>query len=117
MSTPSYKRLGSTPAAMSSVLTSNIYNPTSGIFAIVRALHVANKTAGAVNFTLYLGTSGATTAGTELWFQQSVPADSVYDWFGLMQMGSSDFLVGGASAGTSLTVTIMGEEYVVPPVA
>jgi hypothetical protein len=115
MSTPSYKRLGSTPVALTTTLTTNIYNPASGLFAILRALHVVNKTGGAVNFTLYLGLSGGTLAGTELWFQQSVPADSVYDWYGIMEMGSSDYLVGGAGTGTSLTATLMGEEYVQPP--
>jgi hypothetical protein len=31
-----------------------------------------------------------------------------------MKMVTADFLVGGASAGTSLTITIEGEQYAVP---
>jgi hypothetical protein len=115
MSIPAYKRLGSTPAALSTTLTTNIYNPASGVFGIIRALHVANKTASAATFSIWLGLTGGTLAGTELWNAVSVPANSVYDWYGLVELGNLDFLTGGAGTSAALTLTLMGEEYLTPP--
>ena len=114
MSIPAFKRLAG-PLALTNTLTTNLYNPASGLFAILRAVHVVNKTAGAVTFTIYLGATGGTAAGTEEWFQKSVAANDVYDWYGMMELGNSAFLVGGASANASLTLTLSGEEYVVAP--
>ena len=113
MSVPSLKLLGSTPAALSATLTTNIYNPASGILGLIRQIHVVNKTSGAVTFSLWVGATGGNSAGTELFNGYSVAANSTYDWYGLLRLDNAQFLVGGASAGTSLTITIMGEEYLV----
>lgn len=48
-------------------------------------------------------------AGTELFSAKSVAANDVYDYYCALKMTSTDFLVGGASAGTSLSITIEGE--------
>lgn len=113
MANPSTKRTVG-PVALSATLTTNVYNQGSAlIFDIIKHIHVANKTAGPVTFSLWLGATGANAAGTELFNAVSVPANSVYDWYGNLKMLSTDFLVGGASAGTSLTITIEGEQYVV----
>ena len=114
MSISSAKRLGSTPVALTTA-AANVYNPASGVFGVIKSIHVVNKTGGAVTFSLWLGPTGATGAGTEEWNGQSVPANSTFDWFGNLQLGSSDFLVGLASANTSLSITLMGEEYLQPP--
>jgi hypothetical protein len=46
--------------------------------------------------------------------QRSVSgANAVYDWYGNLKLLSTDFVVGGASAATSLTIVIEGETYVV----
>jgi len=113
MANPSVKRTVG-PVALSATLTTNVYNNTSSlIYDIIKHIHVVNKTGGAVTFSLWLGATGANAAGTELFNGQSVAANSVYDWYGSLKMLSTDFLVGGASAGTSLTITIEGEQYVV----
>lgn len=113
MANPSVKRTVG-PVAMSATLTTNIYNNTSAlIYDVIKHIHVVNKTAGAVTFSLWLGGTGGNVAGTELFNAQSIPANSVYDWYGNLKMLSTDFLVGGASAGTSLTITVEGEQYVV----
>lgn len=113
MSNPSVKRTAG-PLALTNTLTTNVYNQGSAlIYDVIKHIHVANKTAGAVTFSLWLGATGANAAGTELFSAVSVPANSVYDWYGNLKMLSTDFLVGGASAATSLTVTIEGEQYVV----
>ena len=102
------------PVALSATLTTNVYNQGSAlIYDNIKHIHVVNKTAGAVSFTLYIGATGATTAGTEWFFQQSVAADSVFDWYGNLKLLTTDFIVGGASAGTSLTIVGEGEQLVV----
>lgn len=102
------------PLALTATLTTNVYNNTSAlIYDVIKHLHIANKTAGAVTFTLYLGATGANTAGTELFVAHSIAANSEFDWYGNMKMTSTDFLVGGASALTSLVITGYGEQFVV----
>jgi hypothetical protein len=113
MANPSIKRTAG-PLALTNTLTTNVYNQGSAlIYDIIKHIHVVNKTAGAVTFSLWLGGTGGNVAGTELFNAQSVAANSVYDWYGNLKMLSTDFLVGGASAATSLTITIEGEQYVV----
>jgi hypothetical protein len=106
------------PTAMSATYTTNIYNvpaASGGVgagltpYAIMRHIHVFNITAGAITFRLFIGATGANAAGTELFFNQSVAANSSFDWYGQVRMDAADFLVGGASAGTSLTIAIAGE--------
>ena len=114
MANPSLHRIAG-PLALTNTLSTNVYNQGSAlIFDIIKHIHVVNKTGGAVTFSLWLGATGANTAGTEMFNAQSVPANSVYDWYtpGL-KMVSTDFLVGGASAATSLTIQINGETYAV----
>lgn len=109
------------PVALSATLTTNILNPgtttggvgmpgtSTNLFFLIKHIHIANKTAGAVTFTLYIGATGANTAGTEIFLGKSVAANDVYDWYGLLSLDIADFLVGGASAGTSLTFEAGGE--------
>jgi hypothetical protein len=113
MGVTTYKRTFG-PVALSATLTTNVYNNASALlYDILRQIHVVNKTAGAVTFSLWLGATGGNAAGTELFNAQSIAANSVFDWYGVMKMVSTDFLVGGASAATSLTITGFGEQYVV----
>lgn len=112
MANPSTKRTFG-PVAMSATLTTNIYNNTSAlIYDVIKHIHIVNKTAGAVTFSLWLGATGANAAGTELFSAHSVPANQEFDYYCNMKMTSTDFLVGGASAGTSLTIEAEGEQYV-----
>jgi hypothetical protein len=110
------------PTAMSATLTTNILNPTitslSGPvgytqtqpYLIVRHIRIVNKTAGPVTFSLYLGASAGNVAGTEvIGTALSVAANSAYDYYGALRLDVADFLVGGASAGTSLTIEGEGE--------
>jgi len=107
------KRLTS-PTAMSNTYTTNIFNPASALVSnVVRHIHVANKTAGAVTFRLFLGATGGNAAGTELFYDKSVAAYDTFDHYCAISMTSTDFLVGGASAATSLTISINGEAIAV----
>lgn len=110
------------PVALSNTLTTNIVNPptlTGGTglagtntasYLILRHIRIVNKTAGAVTFSLYIGGTGGNVAGTEfLGLGTSVPANSYVDWYGQLRLDTADFLVGGASAATSLTFQAEGE--------
>lgn len=106
------------PIAMSATLTTNILNPgtttggvncTSAPYDKLRILlthiRIVNKTAGAVTASLWIGATGGNAAGTEFAFSgTSIPANSAQDWWGEMPLDTTDFLVGGAGAGTSLSI-------------
>lgn len=110
------------PLALTNTLTTNILNPgttTGGVNSgsgsnlriVLKHVRIVNKTGGAVTFSLYLGATGANTAGTEvIGTGYSVAANSAFDWYGQLPMDPADFLVGGASANTSLT--IQGEGWI-----
>lgn len=108
------------PIALTSTLTTNLLNPatatggtnggSSSQYIILRHIRIVNKTAGAVTFSLYRGATGANAAGTEvIGTGLSIPANSAYDWYGVMRFDAADFLVGGASANTSLSIQGEGE--------
>ena len=102
------------PAALTNVYTTNIYVPPSAlIYDIVRHIHIVNKTGGAVTFRIFLGATGGNVAGTELFFDHSIAAYSEFDYYCAKKLTSADFLVGGASAATSLSILIEGESVVV----
>ena len=103
------------PVAMSNTLTTNIYNNSSAlIYDVIKHINIANKSASAVTFSLWLGATGANAAGTEIIGSGlSIPANGSFNWYGNLKMTSTDFLVGGASAATSLTITGEGEQFVV----
>lgn len=112
-------RLG--PLALTNTYTTNICNPgttTGGVnggtglnlYIILKHIRILNKTAGAVTFRLYIGATGANAAGTEfMGLDQSVAANSYVDYYGIVTLRVADFLVGGASASTSLTIQGEGE--------
>lgn len=111
------------PLALTNTLTTNIFNPgttTGGVACtsapydklrvIIRHIRIVNKTAGAVTFSLYVGATGANAAGTEfLGTGRSIAANSAEDFYGAWPFDTTDFLVGGASATTSLTIEGEGE--------
>ena len=66
-----------------------------------------------MTFTLYVGATGGSAAGTELFGAKSVAANDTYDWYTNLKMVSTDFLTGLASAATSLTIVVEGEQVVV----
>lgn len=92
----------------------DIYTPAAAtIYTVIRHIHIANKTAGAVTFLLYVGATGGSAAGTELFGSKSVAAYDVYDYYCTLKLLSTEFLSGLASAATSLVITVEGELVVV----
>ena len=101
------------PAFLAATATDIYTPPAATIYSVIRHIHVANVTGGAVTFTLYVGATGGSAAGTELFKAYSVPANSSFDFYGALRMASTDFLSGLASAGSSLTIVVEGEQNVV----
>lgn len=114
------KRFRFGPLALTNTTTTNILNPptatggtnggSSPMYIVLSHIRIVNKTAGAVTFSLWLGGTGGNVAGTEvIGTALSVAANSAFDWYGSLRLDSTDFLVGGASANTSLTIQGEGE--------
>lgn len=120
------------PVALTTTTTTNILNPptltggtglhgtNASTYLILRHIRVVNKTATAASVALWVGATGANTAGTEailggaasagaLTQGVSVPANSYVDWYGQYRIDVADFLVGGAGTATALTIEGEGE--------
>lgn len=119
---PANKTFRFGPLALTAVLTTNILNPNvtsvagpvgftmTQPYLLLRHIRIVNKTGGAVTFSLWLGATGANVAGTEIIGQgMSIAANAAYDWYGQLRLDAADFLVGGASAGASLSIEGEGE--------
>lgn len=89
-------------------------NPPASTYLIIKHIRIVNKTAGAVNISLWIGATGGSAAGTEFAFQATpVPANSFLDWYGYLRLDIADFLTGLASAAASLSFEAEGEMGVV----
>lgn len=90
----------------------NIYNPfSSRIYGVVTQYHVVNTTVGILTFRLFKGATGANAAGTELFYDEQIPAKTARDFYSQDRFESTDFLVGGG-AGAGLTITVNGFEAI-----
>ena len=111
------------PVALTTTYTTNILNPgttTGGVASTsapydklritLKHIRIVNKTGLAATFRLWIGATGANAAGTEvIGYDYSVAANSGFDWYGMLPMDTTDFLVGGAGTGTALTIQGEGE--------
>lgn len=110
------------PVALTTTLSTNILNcnitslagpvgfTAAQQYIILRHVRVVNKTVSAATFSLWKGATGGNAAGTEIIGSGlSVPANSFFDWYGLMRFDAADFLVGGAGTATALTIQGEGE--------
>jgi hypothetical protein len=98
------------PPAYIAATATNIYTPaTTPIYTIIRHIHVANITAGAVSFNLCVSTTGNASDGKNLFKGQSVAANSTFDYYCTLRMLASQFLVGLDGNGAALVITIEGE--------
>lgn len=108
------------PIALTTTLTTNLLNPatttggtnagSSSQYIVLKHVRLVNKTASAVTGSFWLGATGANAAGTEVIGQGlSVAANSYVDWYGLLRLDAADFLVGGASSNTALSIDGEGE--------
>lgn len=97
----------------------NILNPptvTGGVnagsspcYLIIKRVSIVNTTAGALTWSMWLGATGATAAGTEVFGTgTSIAANATTVIYCAQRIDSTQFLVADASA-TGLTVTFEGE--------
>lgn len=102
------------PAYIASSAT-NIYTPVaSTMYVRIKHIHIVNKTAASATFALYVGATGGSAGGTELFGTlTSIAAYSPFDWYSDLKMESTDFLTGIASAASTLVITVTGEQVVV----
>lgn len=109
------------PGALTTTTTTNLLNPpaasggvnggSSGQQILLSQISVVNKGAAAATFSLWLGGTGGNVAGTEVATAVSVPVGGRVDLnFGFpgLKLDTTDFLVGGASANTTLTIQGVG---------
>jgi hypothetical protein len=115
------------PVALTTTTTTNILNPptltggtglagtNSNTYLVIKHIRIGNKTSSAASCALWIGATGANSAGTEaimvgaasagaLTQGVSVAANSYVDWYGMLRMDTADYLVGGAGAATALTI-------------
>jgi len=112
------------PVALTDTLTTNILNPAvtslagpvgitlSQPYILLHHIFILNKTASPATFSLWIGATGANAAGTEFWgTAMNVPANSGVHYYAArgVRLDAADFLVGGASAATTLTIHGEGE--------
>lgn len=104
------------PVALTTTLGTNLFSPptVSGgvnagsplVYARIRRLRIVNRTASVATFSMWLGSSGANTGGTEVIGQAlAVSANSYFDYVGVLRISLGEYLVGGASANNALTLT------------
>jgi hypothetical protein len=108
------------PVALTTTLTTNLLNPpaasggvnagSSAQYIILKHVRVTNKTSSAATFSTWLGATGANAAGTEvIGAGKIVPANDSVDWYGLLRIDATDFLVGGSNTANALTISGEGE--------
>jgi hypothetical protein len=88
----------------------NIYNNASAsLYTIIRKMHFANVTAAAVNIRIYVGATGGSAAGTQLYYDYSIAANGEFNVYGALRLDSTDFLTGLAGSANAIVVTLEGE--------
>lgn len=94
----------------------NIYNPAATVVANVRQIHIANVTGTLATFTLYIGATGGSAAGTELAKGHGIAANTETDlyWPAGLPMKTADFLTGLAGTASALAITVTGDEAIIP---
>jgi hypothetical protein len=85
--------------------------PWDKLYLIIKSIYVADKGGAGGTFTLYVGATGASAAGTEIAKTIAVATNSYVrlDFPGGLRLNQADFLVGLAAANTTLTITVVGE--------
>ena len=119
---PQNKIINIQPVALTTTLTTNILNPNvtsvagpvgftmTQPYLILRHIRITNKTGAAATFSLWKGATAGNVAGTEIvGTGVLVPANSNYDYYGIVRLDAADFLVGGSNTATALTFTAEGE--------
>lgn len=96
------------------VAVGNVFNQSSAlIYTVLTHIHLANVTTTAAWFTLYIGATGGTAAGTELYKQVNIGPNAGFDYFPERKLLSTDFLTGLAQTAASIVWDLEGYQVVV----
>lgn len=82
------------------------YTVSAGESIIVRHIHVSNTVAGAVTFTLSIGSDAA---GTRVFDAYNIPAGSVLDHWCYYPLAAAEIIQALAGTTNILTLTISGD--------
>lgn len=96
------------PAFIPSAVANLYTPPNTAVYTVINHIHVANVTGGAVSFSMYVGATGASVAGTQLFGGKSIPPNDSFDYWCNLKMLSTDFLTAGDGNGAALVITIEG---------
>lgn len=100
------------PAYLAASAT-NIYTPPASTMGLrLRRLHFCNTDSVIRTFSVWIGATGGSAGGTEIFKDKSLPAKDVYTHVCDIDMASTDFLSGLASSASTITVTVEAEQYV-----
>ena len=92
----------------------NIYTPSaSTILTTIKHIHFANKDSSARTFSLYIGATGGSAGGTELFKDVSIAIAGYLDWYCSLPLLSTEFLSGIASAASAIVIIVNGELSVI----
>ncbi len=84
-------------------------SPYGNLYILLYQIRVTDKGGAGGNFTLYIGATGGSAAGTEIAKSMSVNTNGEYIWSGRRRLDVADFLTGLANANTTLTIEFEGE--------
>lgn len=84
--------------------------PFDKLYLLIKEILVADKGGAGGTFTLYIGATGASAAGTEIAKTMAVATNSqTAIYLPNLRLSQADFLTGKAAANTTLTITVVGE--------
>src|SRR5689334_6960253 len=84
--------------------------PWDKLYLLIKQIIVADKSGSGGTFSLFVGATGGSAAGTEIAKTVTVAVNSyVVLSFPNARLSQADFLTGLASASTTLTIAITGE--------
>jgi hypothetical protein len=73
-------------------------------------MRLVNRSASAATVSFWVGATGGNVAGTEVYVSATnVPANSFIESFDILRLDVADFLVGGASAASTIVAVWQSE--------
>lgn len=83
---------------------------STGLYIVLKHVQIVNKTGSAVTFTCYLGATGGSASGTEVFGgSRTVAANSSVEFYPNLRLDVADFLTGVASSASALVILGTGE--------
>lgn len=94
------------PAQVSNAAATKYTAPASTT-TVIRHVRISNPSAAPVTFTMSIG---ADAAATRVFDAFSIPAASVYDWYGYIVVAAAEIVQALAGTNNILTLTGFGDE-------